>query len=353
MGIRERLGQRIKEAREASGHTQQVVADTLNVNRAVISDWENGRTSPNLDRIDILADFFRKPVSYFFTEPTEMKGHSVENPAFYVRAYSRLVSELEKKKVESEKQAIGYDCLIAHFSAAASLLFRDLSAREQQKIRDEGGDTWIKHLAEQKAIPEGSEVAIELHSGDNLKQAESLLRSVEFASVNGFQRIIDETHQRNQLIHSDRIAIACLEAFCGIERGKTGYLWTETSASELASELPVNEATSKRLEELQRFSRDLDIAYKRKMYATEPLKHCRQFIESGLKLAERNTLDMIDDDENDGYFEGHMARAKKTFGHLSWTDVEDFERIARYYTWFASFMKSQAKAEGLDMEVPF
>lgn len=49
------IGLRIKEARSAKGWTQQRLADTLNVTVQSVSQWETGRTQPEIDRLIALA----------------------------------------------------------------------------------------------------------------------------------------------------------------------------------------------------------------------------------------------------------------------------------------------------------
>ena len=45
------LGERIREARRNSDLTQIQLADLINVNQAVVSYWENGKTVPTLENV--------------------------------------------------------------------------------------------------------------------------------------------------------------------------------------------------------------------------------------------------------------------------------------------------------------
>ena len=48
------IGKKLKEARIASGLTQEQVADKINVSRQTISNWENEKSYPDIiDRIDM------------------------------------------------------------------------------------------------------------------------------------------------------------------------------------------------------------------------------------------------------------------------------------------------------------
>lgn len=194
MGIRQKLGERIKAAREERSVTQQVLADVLGINRAVISDWENGKTSPNLDRMDVLAAFLQKPMSYFFTEPTEMMGHRVQNPAFYVQAYSKTIKRLREMELELRRQAVGLKCLQKHFASQAALLLESLTPQEREAIEVASLDASIPDLAawedSQLAIEQTQEFDLEfvVRAGD----ARDGIASQAFATINAFPRIMDE-----------------------------------------------------------------------------------------------------------------------------------------------------------------
>ncbi len=179
MGIRQKLGERIKAAREELGVTQQVLADTLGINRAVISDWENGKTSPNLDRMDVLAAFLQKPMSHFFTEPTEMQGHRVKNPAFYVRAYSKTITRLREMELEQRRQAKGLATLRSHFASQATLLLETLTPEEREAIDKQELDRQISDLTGLANTPAGPKLR-ERH----VSQA--------YASINALPRLMDE-----------------------------------------------------------------------------------------------------------------------------------------------------------------
>jgi transcriptional regulator with XRE-family HTH domain len=196
VGIRQKLGERIKAAREERRITQQVLADVLEVNRAVISDWENGKTSPNLDRMDVLAAFLRKPISYFFTESTEMEGHQVENPAFYVQAYSKTVQRLREMELELRRQATGLKVLRQHFISQATLLLDRLTPEERKVLEDTEMDPYIKDIS---SLPARVRDSKRKHHA-----------STAFATVNGLSRLMEEVeldgmdHERS-LFHLVRV----------------------------------------------------------------------------------------------------------------------------------------------------
>lgn len=52
------LGKTIARLRKAKGLTQAKFADMIHVTQGAISQWETGRTSPDVQQMFILAEFF-------------------------------------------------------------------------------------------------------------------------------------------------------------------------------------------------------------------------------------------------------------------------------------------------------
>lgn len=52
------VGQRLKSRREELKLTQEYVAEMLGVSRQTISNWENGRSYPDIERIVRLSDIY-------------------------------------------------------------------------------------------------------------------------------------------------------------------------------------------------------------------------------------------------------------------------------------------------------
>lgn len=60
------FGDRLKELREEKGLTQEKLGDFVNLTKANISKYESGKLEPNLDTINLLADFFSVSTDYLF-----------------------------------------------------------------------------------------------------------------------------------------------------------------------------------------------------------------------------------------------------------------------------------------------
>jgi transcriptional regulator with XRE-family HTH domain len=61
------LGERIRERRAAKRLTLQQVGDTFGINRASVSDWENNKTRPDLDRLVELARVLGTTTDFLLT----------------------------------------------------------------------------------------------------------------------------------------------------------------------------------------------------------------------------------------------------------------------------------------------
>lgn len=61
------LGERIRERRKAKRLTLQQVGDTFGINRASVSDWENNKTRPDLDRLVELARMLGTSTDFLLT----------------------------------------------------------------------------------------------------------------------------------------------------------------------------------------------------------------------------------------------------------------------------------------------
>ena len=59
------LGERIKVGRISRNMTQSRLAALAGVAASTVGMWEQGRREPDLDTIEVLADIYNVPVSYF------------------------------------------------------------------------------------------------------------------------------------------------------------------------------------------------------------------------------------------------------------------------------------------------
>ena len=83
--MRQRLGMRIQQIREAHNETQQALADKLGVNRQVIKTWETGTRHIKAHDLIALADHFDCTIDFLVgrsDNPSRDKNIQEIIPAF-------------------------------------------------------------------------------------------------------------------------------------------------------------------------------------------------------------------------------------------------------------------------------
>ncbi|MGX7074494.1 helix-turn-helix domain-containing protein [Falseniella ignava] len=58
------FGDNIKRLRKNKGLKQQEIAELLGVKRNTYSDWENGKTEPNFEKLFLLAEYLETTTDY-------------------------------------------------------------------------------------------------------------------------------------------------------------------------------------------------------------------------------------------------------------------------------------------------
>ena len=68
------VGKNIKKLRRDTGMTQDQLAERLNVTRQAISNWETGKTQPDIETLSNLAECFEVTVEELIYERTTQSG---------------------------------------------------------------------------------------------------------------------------------------------------------------------------------------------------------------------------------------------------------------------------------------
>lgn len=53
------------ELRDSRGISDYRVSEETGITRSTFSDWKNGRSSPKIEKLKILADYFGVDINYF------------------------------------------------------------------------------------------------------------------------------------------------------------------------------------------------------------------------------------------------------------------------------------------------
>ena len=83
------------------------ISRATNIATSSFSDWKSGRSKPKLDKLQILADYFDVPVSYFTDEEPTTNTENKKTPKELKRLLEseevtlngRLLSETDKEKM--------------------------------------------------------------------------------------------------------------------------------------------------------------------------------------------------------------------------------------------------------------
>jgi Zn-dependent peptidase ImmA (M78 family)/DNA-binding XRE family transcriptional regulator len=67
------LGERLRLARERCGYKQGDVCEATKIGGSSLSEFENGKRTPSLDQLALLASHYNRPLSFFFEEGTPAK----------------------------------------------------------------------------------------------------------------------------------------------------------------------------------------------------------------------------------------------------------------------------------------
>ena len=59
-----KLPERLKELRADKGLTQGKLADQLQIHRVTYQYWEKGKSQPDIDKLLLLADFYKVSTDY-------------------------------------------------------------------------------------------------------------------------------------------------------------------------------------------------------------------------------------------------------------------------------------------------
>ena len=72
------IGKNIKKLRKEKNLTQEQLAERLHVTRQAVSNWENGKTQPDIETLSVLAEVFEVTVEdLIYGNTTASNGASI------------------------------------------------------------------------------------------------------------------------------------------------------------------------------------------------------------------------------------------------------------------------------------
>lgn len=110
------IGKKIKEARVASGLTQEQVAEELHISRQTISNWENEKSYPDIVSLVKMSDLYSVSMDELLKGDGKMLEH-LEESTNVVRSNKQLLWAI------AANVAIFLCCLLAAFFLPENVLF--------------------------------------------------------------------------------------------------------------------------------------------------------------------------------------------------------------------------------------
>lgn len=92
---------KFKELRVSSGLTQQEMANKMKVSQSTITMWENGKRQPDLETLEMIADYFNVDMNF-------LTGSSSTTTRILDRNQHRLISLYEQLNAEGQEKLLDY-----------------------------------------------------------------------------------------------------------------------------------------------------------------------------------------------------------------------------------------------------
>jgi transcriptional regulator with XRE-family HTH domain len=90
--LKQKIGQRIHDLREASGLSQVALSDLLDIDQESMSRYESGGSLPRIERLQRMAELLGVELRDFFTFPAETKPKAPSPDAQKLLEYVRVTS---------------------------------------------------------------------------------------------------------------------------------------------------------------------------------------------------------------------------------------------------------------------
>ena len=93
------LGSVLKQLRKEKGILQSVLAKDINVTQATISSWEIERTAPNIEQLNLLANYFNTTVDFLIGRTDESNSYIydlAEEEKTFLKSYHKLTEKEQK-----------------------------------------------------------------------------------------------------------------------------------------------------------------------------------------------------------------------------------------------------------------
>ena len=93
------FSERFKQLRNASGYSQQELADSLNVSKSTVNMYERGERKPGISQLEAIADFFNVDMDYLSGKSDIPRKSLIcnDNTSTYIDVYGSEEKNLIRK----------------------------------------------------------------------------------------------------------------------------------------------------------------------------------------------------------------------------------------------------------------
>ena len=95
------VGEKIKDARQQSGLSQEQLANKLNVSRSAIAKWENNRGMPDVDNLKMISQLLNVSIDYLLDEDMSLEKYVIKEDIDLSKYKGR--KKIKKDQIVKEK----------------------------------------------------------------------------------------------------------------------------------------------------------------------------------------------------------------------------------------------------------
>ena len=152
------FGEKLKEARQKAGFTQEQLAETMSVSRSAVAKWESDKGLPDINNLKAIAKLLDVSVDYLLDDGTTLDISVIKEP-IDLSGVKGLVKKAKKKDEIVAAKFSGFD--IYPLNAVKSL-----SGKE--KFRDNAMSLFTAFLPGTGSFDSGTDI---VNAIDNLNNA--------------------------------------------------------------------------------------------------------------------------------------------------------------------------------------
>ena len=102
----ETFAKKLSELRKQKGLSQEQLAIDLNISQSSVSNYESGLTNPDTDILQKIAEYFKVPVAYFFSDEKILFYTNANNGGNIGNFNNTTINILSEKLIELYEKRI-------------------------------------------------------------------------------------------------------------------------------------------------------------------------------------------------------------------------------------------------------